>query len=289
MSEHVTLAAGALTLEIASALGGSIWRFEAGGVPILRGARDDTTSVLDTGCFPLVPYVNRIRGGRFTCAGREVVIAPNMAGDPSPLHGHGWQAAWNVETASATSAKLAFTHTPGEWPWTYEAEQLFALDAHGLTATLSCRNLSSAPMPCGLGFHPYHPCDADTRLDTEVAGAFTVDADLLPVERVAAEGRYDLRDRQVCGQGLDNGFDGWGGRSTMTWGNGLRVTMSSPTAEFFQLYSPGEGGLFVAEPVSHANCALNEDEARWADFGTVMLAQGETMSLTMRLEVATDH
>ncbi len=289
MTERVTLSAGALTLELAPALGGSIWRFDAGGLPVLRGARDETTNVLDTGCFPLVPYVNRIRGGRFTCAGREVVIAPNMAGDRSPLHGQGWQSEWSVDAADEAQATLGYRHGAGEWPWDYVAEQHFALDEQGLTATLTCRNTSSAPMPCGLGFHPYHPCDADTRLDTEVAGAFTVDPDVLPVARVPAEGRYDLRERQVCGQGLDNGFDGWGGRSTMTWRNGLRVTMSSPTAQFFQLYSPVEGGLFVAEPVSHANCALNEDEARWADFGIVMLAEGEAMTLQMRLEVKTDR
>ena len=47
-------------------------------------------NVLDAASFPLVPYVNRIRGGRFTFRGREVRLAPNMAGDPSPLHGQGW-------------------------------------------------------------------------------------------------------------------------------------------------------------------------------------------------------
>lgn len=285
MTDLVTLSAGTLALDIAPAVGGSIWRFTEGGIPVLRGAGDGATSVLDTGCFPLVPYVNRIRGGRFSCAGRDVLLAPNMPGDPSPLHGQGWLAAWHVETASATSAKLGFTHTAGEWPWTYEAEQLFALDDRGVTATLICRNLSPEPMPCGLGFHPYFVCNDATRLSTDVAGAFTVDAHLLPVERVAAEGRYDLRDRQVCGQGLDNGFDGWGGQATMSWSNGLRVTMISPTAEFFQLYSPTTGELFVAEPVTHANCALNEDEARWPDFGLVMLAQGEAMTLEMRIAV----
>lgn len=285
MTDLVTLTAGAMVLDIVPEIGGSIWRFEIDGVPILRGAGDGATGVLDGGCFPLVPYVNRIRGGRFTCAGREVVLAPNMPGDPSPLHGQGWLAAWNVETVSATTAKLGFTHAAGEWPWTYEAEQLFALDERGLTATLICRNLSAEPMPCGLGFHPYHPCNETTRLGTEVAGAFTVDEHILPVERVAAEGRFDLRDRQVCGQGLDNGFDGWCGSATMTWGNGLRLTMRSPTAQFFQLYSPTSGGLFVAEPVTHANCALNEDEARWPDFGLVMLAQDEAMTLEMRIEV----
>ena len=283
--ERVTLTAEALTLELAPALGGSIVRFDAGGVPVLRPASADSASVLDTACFPLVPYVNRIRGGRFACDGREVVLTPNMAGDASPLHGQGWLSAWHVEAASATIAKLSFTHATAEWPWTYEAEQLFALDAAGLTAMLTCRNLSDAPMPCGLGFHPYFPCDAATRLNTGVEGVYTIDANVLPVAREPAQGRYDLRDRQVCGQGLDHGFDGWSGTAAMAWGDGRTVTMRSPTARFFQLYSPTPGDLFVAEPVTHANAALNEPRDRWAELGIVMLAQGEAMTLEMRLDL----
>ena len=53
--------------------------------------------MLDAASFPLVPYVNRIRDGRFTFRGREVRLAPNMAGDPSPLHGQGWLSPWTVE------------------------------------------------------------------------------------------------------------------------------------------------------------------------------------------------
>jgi aldose 1-epimerase len=61
--------------------------------------------------------------------------------------------------------------------------------------------------------------------------------------------------------------------------------MSSPDADFFQLYSPASGGLFVAEPVSHANAALNEPEEVWQELGLRVLEPGEEMSLTMRLDI----
>jgi aldose 1-epimerase len=61
--------------------------------------------------------------------------------------------------------------------------------------------------------------------------------------------------------------------------------MSSPDAAFFQLYSPPSGELFVMEPVSHANAALNAPEEEWAELGLRVLEPGETMSLTMRLDV----
>ena len=262
------------------------WAGQGGAVPILRKCHSPLEKVLDACCFPLVPYVNRIRGGRFTFRGREVVLKPNMPGDPSPLHGQGWLNPWTVERADETSCDLAYRHEAGEWPWSYEARQEFALDDGGLSVGLSCRNTSGEPMPCGLGEHPYFDCGPDTRIDTSVECAWTIDEKVLPVEKVPAKGRYDLADRLVCGQDLDNGFGGWSGEARMSdpgWPFGLRLT--SPDARFFQLYSPAKGGIFVAEPVTHANAALNAPESEWAELGMKVLDPGEEMSMEMRLEV----
>jgi aldose 1-epimerase len=286
----VTLAAGSLRLELSPSVGGAISAFEwtdaNGARPILRKCHSPLEKVLDAGCFPLVPFSNRIRGGRFSFRGREVVLRPNMTGDPSPLHGQGWLSQWTVEREDKTNALLAFRHEAGEWPWAYEARQHFALDENGLSVRLTCRNASDDPMPCGLGQHPYFPCGSETQIDTRVDCAWTIDDQVLPVEKVPAEGRYDLRDRLVCGQNLDNGFGGWGGQARMSdpgWPYELRLTSSD--AKFFQVYSPPEGGIFVAEPVSHANAALNAPESEWEELGMRVLGPGEEMSLDMRLEV----
>ena len=61
--------------------------------------------------------------------------------------------------------------------------------------------------------------------------------------------------------------------------------MSSDDARFFQLYSPQSGGIFVIEPVTHANAALNAPQDEWPELGMRILAPGESMSLTMRLTV----
>ena len=286
----IELQASLLRLELSHSIGGSIsvfeWIGEDGRRGILRQCHSSLENVLDAASFPLVPYVNRIRGGRFTFRGREVRLAPNMAGDPSPLHGQGWRNAWSVEEASERRAVLAFRHDPGEWPWAYDARQEVTLDERGLAIGLSCRNTSIEPMPCGLGQHPYFPCGPETELDTRVTHAWTVDEQVLPVDRVVADGRYDLRERRVCGQGLDNGFDGWTGEARISdpeWPYDL--ILSSPQARFFQLYSPAAGGIFVAEPVTHANAALNAPEAEWVALGLRVLEPGEAMRLDLRLEV----
>ena len=40
----------------------------------------------------------------------------------------------------------------------------------------------------------------------------------------------------------------------------------------------------AAEPVSHANAALNEPEGEWPELGMRVLEPGQTMTFTMRLE-----
>jgi aldose 1-epimerase len=290
-TDRLTLRAGRLELQLSPSIGGAVhsftWLGEDGRVPLLRESHSAEQSVLGHASFPLVPYVNRIRGGRFSFRGHEVVLAPNMTGDISPLHGQGWLGAWTVDSVQERSAVLRFVHEAGEWPWRYEAQQEIALDESGFTILLTCRNTSASPMPCGLGQHPYFPCTADTRIDTAVRTAFEIDEHVLPTGEVSATGRYDLKDRAICGQGLDHGFGGWGGEAILTdpaWPAPLRL--SSPDVRFFQLYSPDSGGIFVAEPVSHANAALNEPEERWAALGLKVLEPGREMELEMRLELA---
>lgn len=285
-----TLRSGALELELSPSVGGSIanftWDADGRRTPILRQSPDPLRNVLDAASFPLVPFVNRIRGGCFSFRGREIRLQPNMAGDPNPLHGQGWTSAWSVDSAGATEAVLTLDHPAGEWPWAYKAEQSFLLTGDSLCIDIACTNLSDEPMPCGLGIHPYFPCGPETRIQTFVNEVWAVDDDVLPVGREPAIGRYAIADSPVCGRGLDNGYGGWSGCALLTdpaWP--FELVLTSTQARFFQLYSPAGGGMFVAEPVSHANAALNEPEAAWPSLGIEVLPPGRRMNLEARIEV----
>jgi aldose 1-epimerase len=284
------LSAGNLEARIAPRIGGSIASFDRldgdRRLPILRGTDKSFFHIEEAGSFPLVPYCNRIRDGHFTFRGRQVVISRNKPSDASPLHGHGWMEAWDVVSSNNRRAELLFSYEPGEWPWRYEARQVFELDQEGLSVRITCRNLSDEPMPCGLGQHPFYPCTPETRIDTGVGNVWTIDDKILPVERIPAEGRYSMRDRLVFEQELDNGYDQWSGEALMrTPGWPFAVRLTSPDARFFQFYSPKPGNFFVAEPVSHANAALNEPESSWLDLGMRVLEPGEEMSLDARFDL----
>jgi len=288
----VVLTAGRLQLELRPELGGGIARLDyvdgSFRQPILRPAAPDAPDVLGMASFPLVPYANRIRGGRFVCDGKTIELSPNLPGDPSPLHGQGWLNPWRTVFADTSTARLEFLHEAGEWPWAYLAWQDFTLDETGLSLTLGCRNLSSEPMPCGLAQHPYFPCDADTVLSTTVSKAWTADENTLPLDLVDAVGRYDLKDRHICEADLDHAFEGWSGSAEIIWPAApVRLTLASPDAYRFHIYAPVGQNYFAAEPVQNAICGLNAPQGEWGELGIVMLSEGASHQMTMRLSVRT--
>ena len=280
-----------LLLEVRPGIGGAVTRFERltsrGVDPIFRAAAEPYRDVIDSGCYPLVPFSSRVRGGIFVRDGRTITLPPNMAGDRSPLHGQGWRATWTVERHDERVIELFYDHEADSWPWWYRAGLRYQLEGAELRVRLTCRNLSADAMPCGLGLHPMFACDGGTRLDTSVTHVWETDADLLPVARVPAVGRYDLRDRAVCGEGLDNAFEGWSGLAeVVSPARDLRVRMTCGDATRLQVYAPVASGFFAAEPVQNAIAALNAPQEQWESLGIAMLAEGETATLTVVFAVS---
>ncbi len=284
MAERVRLESGDLELELAPEVGGAVSAFRLAGAPVFRESPPDLSDAGDSGCFPLVPFSNRVRDGRFSFRGRQIQLSPNLPPQKHPLHGQGWRRAWAVEQADAARATLGFSHDPGEWPWAYEARQVFALDPSGLTVRLELRNTDAEPMPCGLGLHPYFPADPDTVLDTEVRQVWTVDEEIMPVDLQPSTDRYDLRQRRIERADLDNGYEGWSGRAELRW-PGRTLRLHAPDVHRFQVYAPPEGGVVVIEPVTHANAAFNHPEIRWPALGLQVLEPGQSTALQARFEV----
>ena len=111
----------------------------------------------EMGCFPMVPYGSRIRGGRFLFCGREVVESSAGPDMRHALHGHGWRRDWTVIERHDRRVVLEYAHEPGAWPWRYRARQCFALADEALTISLEIENLSDGLMPAGLGFQRSTP------------------------------------------------------------------------------------------------------------------------------------
>jgi aldose 1-epimerase len=291
--EILQLEKGGLQLDLCPALGGSItglrWNHPAGSsIDLLRPtspasiAKGDIEAV---SCFPLTPFSNRLRRGRFTFEGRDIVLPANTS-EPHAQHGHGWQRPWRVANAGAERAILRLEHKSGDWPFDYTAEQRFRLSAGGLEMELVVRNDDDRPMPYGFGLHPYFPRTPKCLLSASVSGFWETDGEVMPVRYIAPPPRLDpSAGLPVAERSMDNAFTGWSGRAVIDWPERTtRLTMiaTAPLRVLVVYIPPGED-YFCAEPVSNITDAFNLVHQR-SDTGMLVLPPGSSISAALTLQ-----
>jgi aldose 1-epimerase len=259
----ITLRNRGAALDLLPEIGGAVSRFILDGHDVLRAAPAGTKDVLQTACFPLVPFANRIADGVFAVAGETVRLARNFGDHPHPLHGQGWQRAWDVQSSGNGAATLAFAYAAGEWPWDYTARQIFELKPSSLRITLEIISRSDRAMPFSLGFHPYFPSTPQTRLRADVAGVWLSDGTCIPTERAGPSHFLDLEHGAALTPVVDQCHFGWKGEATITqpeFGRDLVLT-ASPELDFLHCYIPRDAGFFCVEPVSAMPDAFHHSAA----------------------------
>lgn len=290
--EELVIGDGLAELALLPGMGGAVarfcWRVGEQRIDWLRPTNAAAVAAGDTGetaAFPLVPYSNRIRGGRFRFDGTDVQL-PVTPADPHFEHGHGWRARWEVIEAEPAQAMLCYRHAADAWPWSYEARQGFALEAGILRIDLALTNLSPRPMPAGLGLHPYFPIDGRTEITAGVEAIWQTDAEVLPTRlEPPAPGADPGRGLKVAEVQLDNVFAGWDRMARIAWpeqGRSLEMRASAPL-DFLVLYTPAGETFFAAEPVSNATDAVNLAAQGRRDTGLTALAPGATLMAQVEL------
>ena len=283
--DPITLRAGDAAVELTPEAGGAVTRYWLARGPVTRDwLRPTPAGTRRAGApyrpaaFPLVPYSNRIRAGRFSFRGRAVVEPLNWPPERHAIHGHGWQARWQPIDVRAAEARLEYRHPGGAWPWPYRATQRFTLTSSSLTVALALTNESDAPMPAGVGWHPYFPRTARATISADVRGMWHTDGEKLPTELVAAPAA-------PFGRGRDNCFVGWGRRATIDWPElGARLVMQAqPPLDYLVVFTPARRPFFCVEPVSHVTDAFNLADAGRDDTGILVLAPGETLETAVVL------
>ena len=222
----ITLRAGDAAVELAPEAGGAVTRYWlARGAATREWLRPTPAGALRAGgpyqaaAFPLVPYSNRIREGRFSFRGQAVVEPLNRPPERHAIHGHGWQARWEAIDVGDAEARLEYRHPAGAWPWAYHATQRFTLTPSSLTVTLSLSNLSTTPMPAGLGWHPYFPRTPRATISADVRAIWLTDNEMMPTELVAPPTAPLDRGMVADAVTLDNCFVGWSRRAVVEWRN----------------------------------------------------------------------
>ncbi|MEX6505969.1 aldose 1-epimerase [Jiella sp. M17.18] len=298
MAELVPLRAGALAVDIAPHLGGSLTAFTRGSEHILREtpltALSDKKPTL-AGSYPMIPFSNRIADARFAFGGETFQLNRNFGDSPHAIHGNAWQRDWTVEAAEPSEARLSLDHDPAEgarareWPFAYRAEQSFVLEPDSLTITLSLENRDSRDMPAGFGLHPYFDKQGAS-LKFAADTVWQSDDRLLPTERTAVPEGWNCRDFRTMDEiaPVDHLFEGWGGVAEIVYPDrnlSIRI-VAEPIFAKLVVFRLDERSFFAVEPVTHMVDAVNRMDGV-ANHGLQVLAPGAAIRGTVRFEIGT--
>jgi aldose 1-epimerase len=304
VTETIELRVGPARAVIAPAIGGSIAEFEYDGQPILRPTHERALAegaVRSFGCFPLIPFSNRIAHARLHWAGREYPLTRYVDDEPHAIHGNGWQRAWSVTGREARRLAIELEHDASgtraqEWPFPYRARQRFELVADALAVrlelALDIENTGSDSFPFGLGWHPYFARDLQTELGFAAGGVWHTDPSRLPTRFDAVPPQWNFAPPRPIGAiVLDNCFTPWRPPATLRWpARKLTAEIAAgPACDYLVVFVPSDKPaampFFALEPVTHMPDAFNRggDDR---ETGTRVLAPGASFSCTMSISVS---
>ncbi|CCV07382.1 conserved hypothetical protein [Mesorhizobium metallidurans STM 2683] len=288
----IEIANEALSLTVTTT-GGAVWRFLSlsGGaeMPLFREPpQGSDREALKSGCFPLVPFGNRVRDNRFSFDGREYWLKLNMDWDRHYLHGDGWTGEWQIVRHTSTEIALAFGHRGDGTPYAYDAEQRFSLAGPTLTTTLSVTNRGDIALPFGLGWHPYFPLTKETTLKAAARSYWDEDPTWLPTVEHPVAGDIDFsQPSRLPRRWVNTVFEGWSGKAKIDWpqrGISLAIDADPIFSRYLVFVSDPafdagyDYDFFCFEPMSHSANGHNMPSGG----GLVRLAQGESLTGSVR-------
>jgi len=266
-------------------VGGGIRELSHEGTPVLDGYGVGEMASGGRG-QPLLPWPNRMTGGRYAFAGRTIQAPISEPSSGSAIHGLTRWVNWEVADARADACAMALRlHPQPAYPFMLDLRIDYALGEAGLTVTLTGTNAGEGPLPFGAGFHPYL-----------TAGSTTVDECRLTLPAAAPHERDFRASAPIghrviddCYTGLER--DGEGVAQVDLQGPAGIVTMwMDPLWSHVMVFTgdtlaPERRRLGLAvEPMTCAPDAFNTAE------GLRVLAPGESVagSWGIALEPATD-
>jgi aldose 1-epimerase len=210
--QKFTIAAGDHAATIVE-VGAGLRRYSHRGVDVTVPYGDAELPPRGCGAV-LVPWPNRIRGGKYTFDGVDYQLPLSEPSAGNAIHGLGRWARWVLVRHEKSFVTLALDIVPQTgWPFEIRAEVTYALDAeHGLVVTALARNIGTVRAPFGAGFHPYLTTRghrlADVKVRVPAGERLVLDDAQVPVGIQAVAGTpYDLRrGRRLGALRLDDAY-----------------------------------------------------------------------------------
>jgi aldose 1-epimerase len=267
-------------------VGASLRQYTVRGVDITSPYQENEIAPAGCGAV-LVPWPNRLRGGRYPFAGVNQQLPLTEPDKGNAIHGLARWARWQPAATQPDSVTLRMDLVPQKgWPFEVRVDVTYTLHPDtGLTVTARGRNTGSDPAPFGAGFHPYLSTHgrpfAEVSLRIPAAQRILADAAAIPVGTEDVSGTpYDFRTAKPLGDvRLDDAFtdvlrDGDRASAevrTVDGGAELWIDGAFGYLQVFTRHVPGVEDAVAIEPMSCPADAFNsgaglvvlEPETEW--------------------------
>lgn len=267
---------------VVTEVGAGLRVLTAGGRPLVETFPLDARPPRGAGAV-LVPWPNRTAGGRWTLGGAAQQLALTEPPAGNAIHGLLRHVLYRpVERAPDAVVLAAVVPAQPGWPVPLDTRVRFAVDAGGLTVTHSVTNVGAAPVPFGIGAHPYLRAGAAATDDCTLTLSATT---RLPLEAGLPVGPEEPIDPvlrsglALRGVELDHAFGGAQPvdgrvRHRLDGPDGGVELWADPAFGWVQVFTPDDhpdrGRAVAVEPMTCPPDALNSGT------GLLTVAPGET-------------
>ncbi|MEB3691398.1 MAG: aldose 1-epimerase [Caldisphaeraceae archaeon] len=208
---------------------------------LLRGNKKNFTL---GGMAILVPFANRIRGGKYTFEGKEYTLERNEEGNA--IHGLILDKRFNVKEKSDDSVLLEYLLSNKGYPAKIRVEVSYALGESSLETKISVTNIDNTSAPLVVGAHPYFLVSDDWKIEPKKVKK------CLAVNRIPTGKMIDFD--LSTNREYDDCFYICNGLTLISSYSSIRI--SSNDMCFYQIYT-GIKGAVAIEPMSGAPDAFN--------------------------------
>jgi len=242
-------------------------------------------NILETGCFPLLPLGNRVKGNSFLFENELIRLKKNSHESPLYLHGDGWLSIWDVvnKTESSICLALEFKYAKDS-PFAYKAIQNIVLEKNSFQIDLEIIN-QGRTLPFGLGMHPYFRRTNDVQLKAHSNWYLPIDDENIPIKKIKIPKDRNFSSFKNLVSGMDNCFTEWNSKAEIIYpSDKLKLELlCSDNLNNFLIYTPSTEEYFCFEPMTHAPNDVNTNDLG----GMKVLKKDEVLKAKMQV-IASD-